>query len=115
VSDIFSAALDRLTRVPGVRGALIVETQAGIAVVDELAEDVHGSAVAALAASLFTRTHQASAGSGFGELRTIQLEGELGSVVMASAGELLVVVVAERAAQLGLIRLEAHRTAGALR
>lgn len=115
MSELFSAAMDRLSRVDGVRGALIVETQAGIPVVDELAEGVEGRAVAALTASLFGRTTKAADRAGFGQLDTIQLECEQGHVVVAGAGELLIVVVAETDAQLGLIRLEAHRVAQELR
>ena len=60
MTDVYSEALERLSRVPGVRGALIVETEAGVPVVAELAEGVDGSAIAALAASLFRRTTRAA-------------------------------------------------------
>ncbi len=114
MSDIYSEALDRLSRVPGVRGALIVETDAGLPVLAELAEGVEGSAIAALAASLFRRTTRAAQGAQFGSVRTLQLEAAQGHVIVANGGELLVVVVAEKAAQLGQVRLEAHRAAEAL-
>jgi predicted regulator of Ras-like GTPase activity (Roadblock/LC7/MglB family) len=113
MSDIFTAALDRLTRVAGVRGAMIVDLEAGIPVAEELADGVAGPAVAALTASLFSRTAHAAAMAGFGEVDTIQLEAEEGHVVIAAAGEMIVVVVAEPGAQLGMVRLEAHRTAEA--
>ena len=51
--DVYNAAVQRLSRVSGVRGALLVDAQAGVPVVAELAEGVSGTAVAALAASLF--------------------------------------------------------------
>jgi predicted regulator of Ras-like GTPase activity (Roadblock/LC7/MglB family) len=35
-------------------------------------------------------------------------------VVVASGGDLLIVVVTEKTAQLGMVRLEAHRAAEAL-
>jgi predicted regulator of Ras-like GTPase activity (Roadblock/LC7/MglB family) len=114
MSDVFAEALERLSRVPGVRGALIVETEAGVPVVAELAEGVEGGALAALASSLFRRTDKAARTAAFGKLRTLQLEAEGGHVVVAYGGELLVVVVAEKAAQLGMVRLEAHRAAEAL-
>jgi predicted regulator of Ras-like GTPase activity (Roadblock/LC7/MglB family) len=112
--DIYADAVDRLSRVPGVRGALIVETNAGVPVLAELAEEVDGAAVAALATSLFRRTFKAAMTAHFGGVRTLQLEAEDGHVVVANGGELLVVVVAEKHAQLGLVRLEAHRAAEAL-
>ena len=114
MSDIYTEAVDRISRVPGVRGALIVETDAGVPVLAELAEGIDGTAVAALAASLFRRTGKAAQASAFGNLRTLQLEAEGGHVIVANGGELLVVVVAEKGAQLGMVRLEAHRAAEAL-
>jgi predicted regulator of Ras-like GTPase activity (Roadblock/LC7/MglB family) len=114
MSDIFAEALDRLSRVSGVRGALIVETDAGVPVLSELAEGVPGDEVAALASSLFRRTSKAAATADFGNLRTLQLEAEFGHVIVAHGGEMLVVVVADRNAQLGQLRLEAHRAAEAL-
>jgi predicted regulator of Ras-like GTPase activity (Roadblock/LC7/MglB family) len=114
MTDVYTEALERLSRVPGVRGALIVETEAGVPVVSELAEGVDGSAIAALAASLFRRTTKAAQTASFGHLRTLQLEAGGGHVVVASGGELLIVVVTEKSAQLGMVRLEAHRAAEAL-
>ena len=114
-NDMFQAALERLSRVPGVRGALIVDTDAGVPVVSELAADVDGSALAALAASLFKRTDRAIGTAAFGKLSTLQLEAEDGHVIAGDAGDLIVVAIAERQAQLGLVRLEVHRTAEALR
>lgn len=114
MSDVYQEALERLSRVPGVRGALIVESDAGVPVIAELAEGVEGKALAALAASLFKRTTRAADTAAFGRLRTLQLEAEAGHVVVANGGELLVVVVAEKDAQLGMVRLEAHRAAEAL-
>lgn len=114
MSDIFAEALDRLSRVAGVRGALIVETDAGLPVLAELAQGIEGGAIAALASSLFRRTSKASQTANFGSVRTLQLEADAGHVIVANGGELLVVVVAEKNAQLGQVRLEAHRAAEAL-
>jgi predicted regulator of Ras-like GTPase activity (Roadblock/LC7/MglB family) len=114
MSDVYTEALGRLSRVPGVRGALIVETDAGVPVVSELAEGVQEGALAALASSLFRRNNAAAQTAAFGPLRTMQLEADGGHVVVANGGELLVVVVAEKTAQLGMVRLEAHRAAEAL-
>lgn len=114
MSDIFTEAVDRLSRIPGVRGALIVETDAGVPVIAELAEGVPGEVVSALASSLFMRTNKAAQTASFGNLRTLQLEAEYGHVIVANGGDMLVVVIAEKTAQLGQVRLEAHRAAEAL-
>lgn len=114
MNDVFTAAVERLSRVAGVRGALIVEMDTAVPVVAELSDGVNGTAVAALAASLFRRTAQASETAQFGRLTTLQLEADEGHVLAVDAGELILVVITEQDAQLGLIRLEAHRAAGSL-
>jgi predicted regulator of Ras-like GTPase activity (Roadblock/LC7/MglB family) len=115
MSDLFTTVLQRLSRVPGVRGAMIVDTTAGLPVVAEVAEGVAAEPVAALAASLFRRTARAAEGVAFGHLDTVQLEADEGHVVVADAGETAVVAIAERGAQLGLVRLEVHRAAESLK
>jgi uncharacterized protein len=114
MTDVFTAAVEKLSRIPGVLGALIVEKDSALPVVAELSEGVNGTAVAALAASLFRRTGQASETARFGSLATLQLEAEHGHVVVVDAAELVLVIVAERDAQLGLVRLEAVRAAQSL-
>ena len=114
MSDIFTAAAERLSRVGGVLGALIVEKDSAVPVVAELSEGVNGTAVAALAASLFRRTGQASDAAQFGRLSTLQLEADGGHVIVVDAVELILVVITARDAQLGLVRLEAHRAAESL-
>lgn len=115
MADPLREALDTLSRVPGVRGALIVDAQAGVSVVSELSEGVDGAAVAALASSLFDRAGRGAAAAAYGPLQMLQLEAADGHVLVAGAGELMVVAVAEPDAQLGLVRLHAQQTAEALR
>jgi predicted regulator of Ras-like GTPase activity (Roadblock/LC7/MglB family) len=114
MSDVYTEAVQRLSRVNGVRGALLVDAEAGLPVTAELAEGVSGTAVAALASSLFRRTAQASDSAGFGQLGTMQLDADEGHVIAVHAGELIIVVIAARDAQLGMVRLEAHRAAESL-
>lgn len=104
-------ALGSLTRVRGVRGAMIADAEAGVPVVSELAAGVEEKALAALAAALYKRTADAVRTADYGELRIAQLEGAGGHIVIAAAGPLLVVVLTERDAQLGLVRVQAKRAA----
>ena len=60
-------------------------------------------------------TTRAAESVAFGHLDTLQLEADAGHVVIADAGETAVVAVADRSAQLGLVRLEVHRAAEALK
>jgi predicted regulator of Ras-like GTPase activity (Roadblock/LC7/MglB family) len=114
MSDVFAAAVERLTRIAGVLGALIVDRDTAVPVVAELSDGVEGAALAALAASLFQRMRQGAESAQLGRLGTLQLEADAGHVVVADAGELIVVVIAEHGAQLGLVRLEAARAAQSL-
>lgn len=114
MSDVFTQAAQQLSHVPGVRGALVVDLQAGVPVVEELTPDVSGTAVAALAGELFRRTAQASGSAGFGDVETIHLEADAGHVLVAGAGDLIVVALLAADAQIGRVRIEARRAALAL-
>jgi uncharacterized protein len=110
----FEDVLDRLTRVAGVRGAMLVDAQAGVPIVAEMAEGVSGPAVAAMAASLVKRASKASQSAKFGALKTIQLEGAEGHVLVANHGDIIAVAVTRADAQLGLVRVEIRNAVEAL-
>lgn len=114
MSDVFTQAVQRLSHVPGVRGALVVDLSAGVPVVEELTQDVSGTAVAALAGAMFRRTAQASESAGFGDLDTIHLEADAGHVLVAGAGDLIIVALLADDAQIGKVRIEARRAAAAV-
>lgn len=114
MSDMVTKTLDTLTRVDGVRGAMVVDAEAGIPVASRLVPGVAETALAAMSGALFTRTDDASRSSGYGSLNLLQLEAAEGHVVVAGAGELLVVVLTEPDARLGLVRVQAARAAGEL-
>ncbi len=111
MSQVVRRVLDRLTRVPGVQGAMVVDAEAGVPVLSQLAAGVKETALAAMSGALFTRTADASGSAGYGALRVMQLEAAVGSVVVAGAGPLLVVVLTEANARLGLVRVQAERAA----
>lgn len=110
----FEDVLDRLSRVAGVRGAMIVDAQAGVPIIEEMAEGVAGGAVAAMAASLVKRSAKAAAAARFGGLRALQLEAAEGHLVIASHGDIIAVAVARQDAQLGLVRVEVRNALEAL-
>jgi uncharacterized protein len=115
MSDPYTTAVERMSRIGGVRGALVVEAETGVPVAAELSEGVNGTAVAALTASLFRRSMQAAESAEYGLLRTLQLDADGGHVIAVGAADgLVLVAVASRDAQLGLVRLEAHRAARSL-
>jgi predicted regulator of Ras-like GTPase activity (Roadblock/LC7/MglB family) len=107
-------AMKELTRIPGARGALIVDPEAGVPVAAELETGISEMALAALAGALFLRTASAVGAAGHGGLRILQVEAAGGHLVMVGAGSLLVAVLASPAAQLGLVRVKAARAAAEL-
>lgn len=111
MSDPVADALDRITRAPGVRGAMVVDAEAGVPVASELTAGIGDTALAAMAGSLFNRTTDATRSSGFGPVRILQLDAGGGHVVVAGAGPLLVVAMTKPGAQLGLVRVQAGRAA----
>jgi predicted regulator of Ras-like GTPase activity (Roadblock/LC7/MglB family) len=114
MSDELQRALDRISRVRGVRGSMWVSADDGIAVVQLLMEGVHGKAVAALAASLARKVSGAAAATGAGKVRFVQMEAAGGTLLVAPAPrDLLVVALADSRVNVGLARLEMMRAAEA--
>ncbi len=107
-------ALDRVSRVRGVRGSMWVAAEDGIPVAQLLMEGVRGKAVAAFAASLARKVSGAAAATGAGHVRFVQLEAEGGTLLLAPAAQdLLIVALADSRVNVGLARLEMIRAAEA--
>lgn len=115
-----SAALDLITRVRGVRGAMLVSAEDGLIVAEQLMEGIKGSAVAALAASLAGKLRRAMGAAGTGTSVFWHLQAEQGALLVVpggggnSEGGILVVAVAEPDVNIGLVRLELLRAAEAV-
>ena len=108
-------ALDRVTRVPGVRGALVVDATDGLVVAEQLMDGVDGQAAAALTGSLVGRLARATASAGMRPPAFVHLRGDAGSVLAAPGpGDLVLVAVVGPDANLGLARLEMIEAAGRL-
>lgn len=100
-------ALERVSTIRGVHGAMLVSADDGLVVADSLMEGVDGRAVAALAASLVGRLRRTTESAGLRPPRLIHLRAERGSILaVPAADDLLVVAVARPDANLGLARLE---------
>jgi predicted regulator of Ras-like GTPase activity (Roadblock/LC7/MglB family) len=104
-------ALDLITRVRGVRGAMLVSAEDGIVVAEQLMEGIKGPAVSALAASLATRLRRAMEAAGVGASLFWHLQAEQGALLVVPTGGTLVVAVAEPDVNVGLVRLELLRAA----
>lgn len=110
----FAGLVERLGRVPGVRGAFVVSTEDGLVVEGRFNVDVRAPAVAALAAKLFTRAVRSVSEAGFGAVRFLQLDAKNGKMMVAGRGDLILVAVADPRANPGRARLEVMRAAEAL-
>lgn len=111
MSDL-EKALDRISRVRGVKGSMFVAADDGLAVAQLLMEGVNGKALAAFAASLARKVSGAAAATGAGRVRFVQVPCEKGTLLMALAPrDLLVVALAEPGINIGLARLELMRAA----
>lgn len=110
------AALDRVTRVRGVRGAMLVSADDGLTVAEALMEGIRGNALAALAASLAARLGRAAEASGAGRERFLHVAAEQGALLLLPVSDgLLLVAIADRDVNVGLTRLEMQRAGEALR
>lgn len=108
----YGRALDLITRVRGVRGAMLVSAEDGIVVAEQLMEGIKGAAVAALAASVTSRLRRAMEAAGVGASLFWHLQADEGALlVVPTAGGILVVAVAEPDVNVGLVRLELLRGA----
>lgn len=114
-----SAALDLITRVRGVRGAMLVSADDGLVVDEHLMEGIKGPAVAALAGSLAGRLRRAMQAAGVGTSVFWHLQAERGALlvvpaVAAGGTAILVVAVADPDVNIGLVRLELLRASEAV-
>jgi predicted regulator of Ras-like GTPase activity (Roadblock/LC7/MglB family) len=108
-------ALDRVTRVPGVRGALVVSATDGLVVAEQLMDGVDGQAAAALTGSLVARLGRTADSAGLRSPAFVHLRGDAGSVLAAPGpDDLVLVAVVGPDANLGLARLEMIEAAGRL-
>jgi predicted regulator of Ras-like GTPase activity (Roadblock/LC7/MglB family) len=108
----YARALDAITRVPGVRAAMLVSGDDGLVVAEQLMEGVKGTAVAALASSLAGRLRRAMDAAGLGPGLFWHLQADAGALLVVPAGSgMLVVAVTEADVNIGLVRLELRRAA----
>ena len=110
----FSSILDTLTRQKWVTAALVVSERDGIVVESNLQIGQSGDRVAALAASLYRKARLSAKAAGLGAVSFMQLEAPGGRICAVGGGDLVLVVVAEPAVNVGLVRVELLRAVGEL-
>ncbi|HEU4698076.1 MAG TPA: roadblock/LC7 domain-containing protein [Gemmatimonadales bacterium] len=107
------AVLERVCRVRGVRGAVLVDAADGLVVAEALLDEVESRAIAALAAALVQRLGRTAAGAGLATPAFVHLRGAAGALLAVPAGAgLLVVALTDATANVGHARLELLEAAG---
>lgn len=98
-----------LAALPGVRAALAATTSDGLPAATVAAFDVDADALAAFATAVLTRTRRANASAGYGDTHHVSLDAERGRLFVTTHGELALVVLADRDAAAGLVRVALQR------
>jgi predicted regulator of Ras-like GTPase activity (Roadblock/LC7/MglB family) len=114
MSTKFTTVLDSLTKQRGVRASLVVDASDGVTIDSNTQIGQDGTRVAALAASLYRKARKSAQAAGLGATGFMQLEAETGRLCIIGGDEIVLIVAAERDANIGLIRVELLRAAQAL-
>jgi predicted regulator of Ras-like GTPase activity (Roadblock/LC7/MglB family) len=106
VSSPFTSLLASLIRHRGVTGCMVVGEADGMVVDSSLQIGVNGDAFAALTASMYRKARRAARAAGFGETGFFELDADGGRMCAAGRNDLVIVVIAEARANVGLLRVE---------
>ncbi len=105
-------SLEAITRVRGVRGAMVVSAEEGLVVAESSMEGIDGAAVAALTAGVVARLARATEATGRSAPSFVHLQAQTGALLAVPApGDLLVVAVTDADVNVGLARLELRQAA----
>jgi predicted regulator of Ras-like GTPase activity (Roadblock/LC7/MglB family) len=109
MSTQFTMVLDALTKQRGVRASLAVDATDGVTIDANIQIGQESTRVAALAASLYRKARKSARAAGLGATGFMQLEAESGRICIIGGDNVVLIVVAERDANVGLIRVEMLR------
>jgi predicted regulator of Ras-like GTPase activity (Roadblock/LC7/MglB family) len=110
----FAQMLDAIRRQRGVTASLVADESDGVIVDSRLQVGQRGDRVAALAASLYRKARLSAKAARLGAVGFMQLEAENGRVCAVGRNGLVLIAVARRDANVGLIRVELLRAAEGL-
>ena len=100
----FFALLEGLVRQRGVQGCLVASERDGIVVDAHVQIGVRGNVVAALAASIYRKARLAAMAAGLGSVSYLELVAAEGRLCMAGRDDLVLVVITDARATVGLLR-----------
>jgi predicted regulator of Ras-like GTPase activity (Roadblock/LC7/MglB family) len=98
--------LSALMRLRGVSATLLVDEHEGMIIDSMLQFGQDGDRVAALAASLHRKARLSAEAAGLGAVSFMQLEAAEGRICAAGHDNMVLIVVAASAANIGLVRVE---------
>jgi predicted regulator of Ras-like GTPase activity (Roadblock/LC7/MglB family) len=101
--------LGMLAAMPGVRAVVAATRSDGLPAATVAAVGVDADALAAFATALFQRTRRANEAAGYGETLNLALDAQHGRVFVAASGDLALVLLADREAGAGLLRVAMQR------
>ncbi len=104
MSTPYAGVLAAVTRQRGVRGCLLVSEADGIIVDANVQVGIEAELVGALVASLYRKSRLGMEAAGLGTVGFLQLEAEHGHVCAMGRDGLVLAVLAEPRAHIGLIR-----------
>lgn len=110
----FTQMLEAIRRQRGVTASLVAGESDGVIVDSRLQVGQRGDRVAALAASLYRKARLSAKAAGLGAVGFMQLEAENGRLCVVGRNGLVLIAVARREANVGLIRVELLRAAESL-
>lgn len=113
MTGTLNETLGALAAIPGVRAA-VAATSDGLPASTVAAVGVDTDALAAFATALFRRTRLANLAAGYGETRHLSLDAEHGRLFVVMSGDVALVLLAERDAGAGLLRVVLQRAVRAL-
>ncbi len=106
--------VEDLIRVDGVIGSLLVGKD-GLVVSSTLLEDEDAEALGAIAAAIFGTVAKHAERIGVGSLRDTIIEATEGSIQLVEAEDLILVAIAEKGVNLGMVRIEMRKAARRVR
>lgn len=102
----YGSVLEALTRQRGVRASLVVSESDGLVVDSNVRFGQDGDRMAALAASLYRKARLSAGAARLGDVAFLQMDAERGRIcAVGGRGDLVLVVVADSTANVGLIRV----------
>ncbi len=102
--------VEDLLRIEGVIGSLLVGKD-GLVVSSTLVENEDAEVLGAMSAAVYGEINKSTKRIGIGSLVDAIIDAEQGSILLLEAKELILVVITQRAVNLGMVKLEMRRAA----